>query len=170
MAYVDQFQHADDGVTHLNSIVPQIGTTNPLLAAKYTGFVSIAGITVYELAIKDIFTEFARKKHKTFGHFVDEHFNRINGRIKLQVIRDDYISRFGKKYKERFERKIQKRSHDYLLAHHRDIKSAYGNFITWRNQFAHAGQMNSTVTYNEAVQAYEDGKNIVHCLAESMVR
>ena len=108
MAYVDQFQHADDIVTHLNSIVRQIGTTNPLLAAKYTGFVSIAGVTVYELAIKDIFTEFARKKHKTFGHFVDEHFNRINGRIKLQVIRDDYISRFGKKYKERFERKIQK--------------------------------------------------------------
>ena len=30
--------------------------------------------------------------------------------------------------------------------------------------------MNSTVTYNEAVQSYEDGKNIVHCLAESMVR
>lgn len=167
MPYSDHFQHADDVVTHLNGIVPQ---ADPLLAAKYTGFVSIVGVTVYELAIKEIFTEFARKKHKTFGHFVDEHFSRISGRIRLQVIRDEYISRFGNKYKERFRRRIKERSRDYLLAHRRDIESAYGNLITWRNEFAHEGQMNTTVTYGEAVQAYEDGKNIVHCLAECMVR
>lgn len=167
MPYSDHFQHADDVVTHLNGIVPQVDS---LLAAKYTGFVSIAGVTVYELAIKEIFTEFARKKHKVFGHFVDKHFSRISGRIRLQVIRDEYISRFGNKYKDRFRRRIKKRSRDYLLAHRRDIESAYGNLITWRNEFAHEGQMNTTVTYGEAVQAYEDGKNIVHCLAECMVR
>ena len=143
MPYSDHFQHADDVVAHLNQIVPQTATTNPLLAAKYIGFVSIAGVTVYELAIKEIFREFARKKHRTFGHFVDEHFRRINGRIRLRVIRDEYISRFGEKYSERFKKRIQRRSRDYLLAHHRDITSAYGNVITWRNQFAHEGQMSS---------------------------
>ena len=52
MPYLDHFQHADDVVTHLNSVVPTI--PDPLLRAKYVGFVSVAAVTVYELAIKEI--------------------------------------------------------------------------------------------------------------------
>lgn len=62
MPYVDHFQHADNVVEHLNGIVPTIA--DPLLQAKYLGFVSVVAVTVYELAIKTIFIEFAQHKHK----------------------------------------------------------------------------------------------------------
>ena len=168
MPYWDHFQHADEVVQHRNGVVPGIGGSDPLLAAKYAGFIAVAGVTVYELAIREIFTEFARKKHKVFGCFVDEYFGRINGRIRLEVVRKEYIAKFGNVYQERFQKKIEKKSQERLMATRRDIRAAYGNLIVWRNQFAHKGQMNST--YSEAVQAYEDGKNVVHCLADCMKR
>ncbi len=168
MTYTDHFLHADDIVTHLNGIVPTI--TDPLLAAKYVGFVSVSAVTVYELALKEIFIEFARKKHKILGHFTESYFNRINGRIKLKVIKDDYISKFGNKYIIKFQKNIEKKSSDYLRLNRRDIRSSYANLIMWRNDFAHEGKINSTTTYNEVIQAYEDGKEVIHCLAESMTR
>lgn len=168
MSYSNNFTHADDVVTHLNSVVPLL--TDPLLQAKYVGFVAIVATTVYELAVKEIFISFGTKKHKVFGAYTESHFRRINGRIKIKAIKDDYIIRFGKKYQKRFEANLKKRSKDFLLHHRRDIMSSYSNIITWRNEFAHAGSIRTNATYAEATRAYEDGKEIIHCLAETMTR
>lgn len=166
--YATRFQHADDVVTHLNSIVPTL--TDPLLTAKYVGFVSVAAVTVFEMAIKDIFVDFAGKKHLVLGTFVESHFKRINGRIKLSVVKDEYVSRFGDRYKKRFSQRLDSAAASYLRTHRRDIKASYNNLIVWRNDFAHEGRVNSTTTYGEVVQAYTDGKEVIHCLAGSMVR
>jgi hypothetical protein len=168
MSYANHFCHADDVVMHLNTIVPTI--TDPILQIKYVGFVSVAAVTVYELAVKDIFIDFANQKHKVLGNFAKGYFDRINGRIKIKVIQDDYIKKFGDKYNRRFRKKLEVSSKSYLSNHHRDIRSSYTNLITWRNDFAHEGKINSTTTYNEAVQAYEDGKEVIHCLAATMIR
>ncbi|MCF6210719.1 MAG: hypothetical protein L3K24_08645 [Gammaproteobacteria bacterium] len=168
MTYTDHFLHADDVIAHLNSIVPSI--TDPLLLPKYVGFVSVAAVTVYELAMKDIFIDFARKKHKVLGNFTEAYFDRINGRIKLKIIKEDYIGKFGRKYQIKFQKNIEKKSKEYLQINHRDIRSSYANLITWRNEFAHEGIINSTTTYDEVIKAYEDGKEVIHCLAESMTR
>jgi glutathionyl-hydroquinone reductase len=168
MAYASRFQHADDVVAHLNSVVPTL--MNPLLAAKYVGFVSVVAVTVYEMAIKDIFVDFAGKKHLVLGNFVEAHFKRINGRIKLSVVKEEYVSRFGARYVKRFQRMLDVAAGAYLKANRRDIKSSYNNLIVWRNDFAHEGKINSTTTYSEVVQAYEDGKEVIHCLAASMIR
>ncbi len=168
MPYIDHFHHADNVVAHLNGIVPDI--TDPLLKAKYLGFVSVAAVTVYELAIKTIFIDFAQKKHKILGCFTESYFEKINGRIKIKIIKEEYIKRFGNKYQVRFQNNLEKKARDYFQVHHRDIKNSYSNLITWRNDFAHEGKINTTATYNEAVQAYEDGKEVIHCLAASMTR
>lgn len=168
MPYTDHFEHANSVVTHLNGIVPNI--TDPLLRAKYLGFVSVVAVTVYELAIKTIFIEFAKRKHKVFGNFTESYFDRINGRIKIKIIKDEYVKRFGTKYLSRFQKYLDTKTNEYFQTHHRDIKNSYTNLITWRNDFAHEGRINTTATYNEVVQAYEDGKEVIHCLAASMKR
>lgn len=168
MPYSDHFLHADDVVAHLNIIIPTIA--DPLLTPKYVGFVSVAAVTVYELAVKDIFIEFAKKKHKLLGNFTEAYFEKINGRIRLQVIVDDYIGKFGNKYQVCFRKNIEQRSKEYFRINHRDIRNSYANLITWRNDFAHEGRINSTTTYDEVIKAYEDGKEVIHCLAASMVR
>jgi hypothetical protein len=168
MAYIDHFQHADDVVQHLNTVVPEL--QDPLLQAKYSGFVSVAAVTVYELAIKEIFIEFSLKKNKVFGTFAESHFNRINGRIRLDAIKDEYVKRFGEKYRTRFVKYLNLDNQEYLLANRRDIKNSYTNLIVWRNDFAHEGRFNSNATYAEVIQSYEDGKEVIHCLARSMNR
>lgn len=168
MAYISHFKHADDVVAHLNSVVPAI--TDPLLKVKYIGFVTVAAVTVYELAIKEIFVEFSKKKHKVLGNFTESYFNRTNGRIKTQIICDEYLPRFGDKYVGQFKKKVDAAAAAHFANHRRDIQSAYSNLIIWRNDFAHEGKVNTTATYAEVVLAYEDGKEIIRCLAEAMVR
>lgn len=168
MAYLDHFKHADDVITELNNYVPLL--TDPLVKIKYVGFVAIVSITVYELAVKDIFIQFSKIKNKTFGTFVEKYFDRINGKIKINIIQDDYIKKFGDKYVNKFKNILKKESINYLKLNRRDFQSSYSNLITWRNDFAHEGKINQNATYDEAVQAYEDGKQVLHCLAKCMVR
>ena len=168
MAYPAHFAHADAIVAHINGLVPTLA--DPLLEAKYVGFITIAAVTVYELAIKEIFTEFARKKHKVLGNFTEKYFERLNGRIRTKEIQERYLPNFGDKYVAQFKKQLDKAGAAYLKANKRDIVSSYGNLITWRNEFAHEGRINVTATYREAAQAYEDGKIVIHCLAQAMVR
>ena len=58
MSYLNSFQHADDVIAHLNTVLPTIA--DPMLKAKYTGFAAVAVVTVYEIAIKEIFINFAK--------------------------------------------------------------------------------------------------------------
>lgn len=84
MAYVDHFRLADDLLAHLRTVVS--GIQDPFLASRYTGFFAIAGVTVYELAIKEIFCEFGARKHKVLGHFTRTYFERVNGRIRYKSL------------------------------------------------------------------------------------
>lgn len=168
MAYRDHFVHADDVVDCLRAYVPTVG--DPLKQIKFVGFVAVASVTVYERAIKSIFIEFGEAKNKVFGQYVRSHFDRINGRIGYQIIKDEYVRQFGEKYYRRFKHRIKECSELYLKAHKRDIVNSYGNIITWRNDFAHEGKISSMATFEETIEAYEDGKEVIRCLAETMRR
>ena len=168
MPYYDHFTLADDVISHLDSIMSSI--SDPFIQSRYVGFVAVTATTVYELAIKDIFCEFGEKKHKVLGSFIRSYFDRINGKIKIDSIRNEYVKRFGDKYVEKFKEKLDRSEQHWLRTKKVSIKSSYNNIIEWRNEFAHAGKIPSTVTYNEITQSYIIGKEVIKCLAESMHR
>ena len=168
MPYQDRFKVTDQYVDHLERTVSEI--QDDLIANRYVGFVAVSAVTVYEQAIKDIFITFSSKKHSVFGQFSRVFFFRINGRISGKDITKDYLPRFGEKYVHRFKKKRDKKENEILRSEGRSISTSYGNIITWRNQFAHEGIMPSTVTFSEVRDAYNSGKHIIHCLAETMVR
>lgn len=168
MAYNDHFKLTDDMIDHLNAVIS--GISDPFISSRYIGFVSVSAVTVYELAVKEIFCTFASKKHKVLGDFAFSYFDRINGRVKLTIIRDEYISKFGTKYVDKFRIKIEKAEQQFLRTSRVSIKNSYNNVIVWRNQFAHEGQIPSTVTYSEIVKSYTAGKEVIHCLAATMQR
>jgi len=120
--------------------------------------------------LKEIFISFAAKKHKVLGTFTEAYFDRINGRVRINEIKKQYTLRFGVKYEKRFNEKIDDKAQSLLKTTKRDIRVSYENLITWRNDFAHEGKLNATATYAEVIQAYEDGKEIIHSLAEAMRR
>ncbi|MCB9422845.1 MAG: hypothetical protein H6667_23805 [Ardenticatenaceae bacterium] len=168
MAYQDHFRLADDMIIHLNTIIASV--SDPFITSRYVGFVAVTAVTVYELAIKDVFFDFGNKKHKVLGTFTRSYFDRINGRIKIQIIRDEYVRRFGDKYVTRFKKKIEETEELNIRLHGRSIQSSYNNIIIWRNEFAHEGKIPGTVTYNEVTASYEVGKEVIKCLAETMYR
>jgi hypothetical protein len=162
------FSHADAIVSNLNSLVSP--ALNPLIAAQYAGFVTVAAVCVYEMAVKEIFMNFADLKHPILGSMTRETFERINGRVIYKTIKDEYVPKFGSKYSTKFAAQISRNSKNFLRLNGRDIISAYNNIITWRNEFVHAGQIPATATYAEVVRSYEDGKEVIKCLNEAMHR
>jgi len=168
MPYQDRFSLADQYVEHLNQSLSEI--EDAFIASRYVGFVAVSAVTVYEQAIKDIFIAFSAKKHHVFGEFASSYFLRINGRISSRDIVKEYLPRFGEKYVSRFKKKRDQKEKEFLLTGRKSISTSYGNIITWRNQFAHEGIIPNTVTFLEVKDAYDSGKHIIHCLAETMVR
>ena len=168
MAYQDHFKLADDMVVHLNLVTS--GIADPFISSRYIGFVAVSAVTVYELAIKEIFCDFASRKHIVLGNFAFSYFDRINGRVKLKIIKDEYISRFGTKYVDKFKKKLDQAEDRLLRTSRVSVKNSYSNVIEWRNQFAHEGQIPSTVTYGEIIKSYNAGKEVIHCLAQTMQR
>lgn len=168
MAYHDHFKLADDLIVHLDSIIG--GVSDPFISSRYVGFVAIAGTTVYELAIKEIFLEFSARKHKVFGNFASRFFERLNGRIKTREIRENYLPMFGDRYIKRYKKLENQVENQFLRNNGVSVLSSYNNIIEWRNQFAHQGQIPTTPSYHEVTSAYQVGKEIIHCLDRALKR
>ncbi len=80
------------------------------------------------------------------------------------------MRKFGDKYVKRYKRLEADAEKESLKRDRVSILSCYNNVIQWRNLFAHQGQVPSTASYQEVIEAYEAGKEIIHCLAMAMTR
>lgn len=166
--YTERFVLADDYISHLDDMMA--GIADPFIQSRYLGFVAISAVTVYELAIKDIFYNFAEQKHSVLGNMTRAKFEQINGRIKISSLTKEHIRPFGAKYEKRFNRKLEEKEKESLLSGNGSIKAAYGNIISWRHVFVHSGVAPSTTTYQEVKRAYQTGTGVLHTLNETMYR
>ena len=136
MAYLNKFTEIDDLIRHLTLYVTTL--TDEALKAKYAGFLSVSAVTVYELAIKEILVDFARKKHIILGSFVENHhLARINGKIRLPDLRDKLIKPFGDKYVAKFDQKLSSREIVITKLIHKNISSCYSNLVMCRHNYFH---------------------------------
>lgn len=168
MSYQKHFTIADDVIDHLASLISE--QTDPFISSRYIGFISVSAVAVYELALKEIFIDFAEKKHKVFGTYTKNHFNKINGKIKNSHIKEDYIRKFGDKYLNRYKKKLIFIDSESMKTKNKSISGSYDNLITWRNSFAHGGEIPNTPTFNETVESYKLGKELIKCVADTMTR
>lgn len=168
MPYTDHFKLADDFIAHLDTSIG--GIADPFIRSRYVGFVAVSAATVYELAVKEIFTSFGSKKHKVLGNFVQKYFDGLNGQIGRDRIEKKYLPFFGETYAERFHTKLEKLELTSLKTDKISIKSSYSNLLTWRHAFAHEGIISTSATYDEVKRSYQHGCKLIHCLAETMNR
>jgi hypothetical protein len=167
MAYANRFTPADNLITQLSPIIAAVADPNVLVS--YAGFLSVSAVTVYELAIKDIFIDFSIKKNKVFGVFLEKHFSRLNGRILLGELRGTHIKPFGEKYLKKFDMEFQRRENANLAgAPPFNLTAQYNNLILCRHQFVHNGS--PTLTINEVISCYNQGKEVIHSLDFAMRR
>lgn len=168
MSYVHRFSSVDGFVTHLNGVIPAL--KDPFLQTQYVGFLCVSVVTVFELCIKDLFLSFAEKKHKSFGRYCSNVFDKMNGRVMIRDLRELHIKRFGDKYVSKFDSEISSCENANLSARGLSIRSSYGNVVVWRNSFAHEGSLPANASYLETCRGYESGKLILECLGRAMVR
>jgi len=168
MPYTDHFKLADDFIVHLDTSIG--GIADPFIRSRYVGFVAISAATVYELALKDIFLNFAAKKHKVLGNFVQGYFERINGQIGTKRIMEIYLPLFGEKYVDRFQNNLEDIELESLKIDNVSVKSSYSNLLSWRHSFAHEGIIPVNATYDEVIKSYQYGCGLLHCLDKTMRR
>ena len=166
MPYSDRFLATDNLITHLSTFVGAI--TDQTLQSNYAGFLSVSSVTVYELAIKDIFIDFATKKNKVLGTVISTHFEKLNGRIGISDLRGVHIKLFGEQYLRKFDKKLKIKDDTIFATSRTNIISDFGNLITCRHKFVHNGS--PTLTVNEVINCYRNGKEVIHCLDETMRR
>jgi hypothetical protein len=166
MSYQNRFVSTDNLIAHLNPFVNTI--TDAAIKANYAGFLSVSAVTVYELAIKDIFIEFAQKKNYVFGNFIEKHFSSINGRIKIDDLKGQHIKPFGTKYLDKFEVKLKSREKIIFNTSRKNVRADYSNLIICRHKYVHGGS--PTLTFQEVLDSYQIGKDVIHSLYETMQR
>jgi hypothetical protein len=167
MAYNTHFILTDSVIAHIDTFINQVN--DPFIVSRYAGFVSVMAVTVYELAVKDIFINFSNQKHRVFGEFTKNHFDRINGRINIDDLKKN-TKIFGDKYNAKFTKLIEQVDQKNLRKNGKSVKTSYANVVIWRNQFAHEGQVPNQATYQEVVESYKVGKIIIDCLFATMKR
>lgn len=168
MAYTDRFALVEDYLAHLDPMMA--GIADPFVQGRYIGFIATSAVTAYELAIKDIFYEFADAKHVVLGDVTRARFERLNGKIKLDDLKKEHVKMFGDKYLQKFNKILEQADKSYTKQNNQSPKSAYLNIITWRNQFVHEGTHPNTTNYDEMKAHYMAGKEIIHCLKKAMCR
>lgn len=168
MNFEDRFTLSDSFLAHIDPMMG--GMADDMVRSRYLGFLAVAAVTAYELALKDIFYRFSDQKHSVLGQLARSKFDRLNGQIKLADVKDRHIACFGKKYVERFSRELDIEERLALTAKEGSIKSSYGNIVIWRHNFVHEGTWPNTATYGDLRKAYQHGKRLIRCVDRAMTR
>lgn len=160
--YSDHFKLNDDLIQHLDTVL--VSGIDPFIASRYTGFLAVSSVTVLELSMKAIFTDFAVAVNPILANFCALHFKKINGRIAIDQIKGEYLPRFGTSYANKFAQELTALDLQLFPSLRKSIVTDYGNLVTWRNKFAHSGKIPADPTYAEVKGAFSSGKEVMRCL------
>lgn len=165
MAYRGHFKLVDDVSVHFDGIV---STADPFLQSRYVGFYAVASAAVLELSLKQIICDFAKRKHVLFGDYIAARYERINGRIGVDDIVKEHLKPFGASYPTGFKDRLKAVDRYGIAKHGFSAKKSYETLLTCRNQFAHEGDVPSTVSYADIKNGFLAGKAVMGCLARTL--
>jgi hypothetical protein len=98
----------------------------------------------YETCVKETLVNFASQHHASFGTFAQNQFRRLNSKISMQDL-STYARTFDDSINQSFKDLISKRKAKFMSRIGQDFTVAYGQILSWRHDFAHAGVRNTTV-------------------------
>jgi hypothetical protein len=166
MLYLEHLNSFNDLIKNLTDHTMSL--SDPLLRSKYTGFLTISSVTLYELAIKSIILSFTKKRDHVFNNYAEQAFKRLNAKIKLQNLRDDYLKRFGGQYLTKFNSILISKEKEHLLLDKQSITNSYSNIIQWRHDFTHEGKPPLYASFTEVINSFEVGKHVIHSFSQAL--
>ncbi len=118
----------------------------------------------YESCVKEVLIAHASFRHGDFEYFVTQHYAKLNSKIgKDDLLR--YAKLFSAKVHKDFKTLLKKRSDAIASRTGMDIAEKYGQILSWRHDYAHAGLQNTTVS--EAAKFHVFAKRVLYCFDEA---
>lgn len=163
MCYSDLFEISDAYIKHSELVVVHIA--DPIIISRYTGFAATNAVTMYELAVKRLLVQYCMSQHPLLGNVAENIFSRVNGKIKIDDIKKNFLSKIDHKLSLRFEEVIFEWESAILISTGKSIRNSYNNIIQWRHDFVHSGHPPLNATLKETIESYYAGKCIIECLS-----
>lgn len=141
----------------INSFVP-ITPRTVQFRADLAGLLVVAMAASYEAAVKETLVSYASRHHSQFGTFAQNHFRKLNSRIGMSDL-SSYARTFDNSVHRKFGELITSRKQQLISRIGKDFTKAYGQILSWRHDFAHAGIRNTTV--EEALVTHRLAKRVL---------
>ncbi len=148
-------------ISHLKTVAPK--PAPDLLHARFAGFAAVSAVSNLEQATKDAFLAFAATRHADFEYFVRDVLESFNAQLKLKLLRERHVVRFGEKPLKRFDDLLSKCERRALKWGRVSLKASYGNLITWRHACAHKGYLQDA-TLSDVARAARAGEIVIRAL------
>jgi|JI8StandDraft_2_1071088.scaffolds.fasta_scaffold21022_3 hypothetical protein len=165
MPYNTHFRLVDDVSLHFDTTVAGV---DPFLRSRYVGFYAVASAAVVELAVKDIFVDFATSHGKLFGDYCRAKYERINGKVGFDDLCKDHLRPFGQSYVKRFKRIVRMADYHFLKVHNYSVKKSYETLFVCRHSFAHEGIVPEQISFDDVKRGYSSGKVMLACLDRAL--
>ena len=165
---IPDFSTSDQLMARLDNAVTALD--DEYYKTRFVGYVAVSAVTAFEVNIRDKVIDFSSRKHNVFGNFTSAVFEKTNAKVKLEMLRNDFLSRFGERYLKRFNKALDTIEKDQMVAGSGSVKNAYANIINWRHVFVHQGELPQYASYEEARSAYEHGKLVIACFCDALHR
>lgn len=138
-----------------------------VLRADIAGMYVVTIAAMYENCIKDIMTSYAAKHDARFEYFTNKTTSRLNSRIRPGDL-SKYCENFSSEIQENFKLALKRRKDRIRKSTGRNIDGSFEQILSWRHDFAHAGNRNTTV--EEAMATHRYAKHVILAFAEAFDR
>lgn len=166
MCYADLFEISDAYIKHSELAVAHIA--DPIIISRYTGFAATNAVTMFELAVKRLLIQYCARQHPLLGTMAENIFSKINGRIKIDDLKGNFLSKIDPSLIRSFETNLSQWEPAMLASSGKSIRSSYNNIIQWRHEFVHSGHPPAHATLKETIESYYAGKCVIECLSMAL--
>ncbi|TJZ92495.1 hypothetical protein FA743_06395 [Paracoccus gahaiensis] len=159
------FAKIDALVSEINAIVPANGGYQSVqFRADLAGLLVVAIAATYETCVKEIMSTYATAQHVKFGGFTGRQYRKLNSKVKVSDLKS-YCELFGPDICSTFRNRLKAKKKRILDSRGVNVEMSYEQILTWRHDFAHAWNRNTTI--EEAAMTHRAGKIILYLFNEA---
>lgn len=161
----ENFKRIDVLISEINATVPaNSGFSGIQLRADLAGLLVVAMAATYETCVKEIICSHAARRHDEFGEFAQRNFEKLNSKIQVHDL-NKYCGLFSPLIRLSFKDRLTARRRKISERTGRNIETSYEQILSWRHDFAHAWNRNTTI--EEAESTHRMAKRVLYVFDEA---
>lgn len=153
------FDRIEKLVVEMEQFVPTAAKGVAGFRADLAGLLVMTTVASYESCVKETLISYAGRHHIAFANFATNNFKKLNSKISIGDLHR-YTSDFDDQVSVQFKAILKKRKDGIDGRIGKNIETAYGQMLSWRHAFAHAGTRNTTI--EEAVATHRLAKRVLY--------